>query len=140
MTKAEKRALIENRLKVIKERGKDSKGIIRKLQRSAGLFQNRADKCAEDNDDTDGCEGSRKTRADHTGNLGQGNSRHNSQQQGNPHDCQERMNLQFGNQKNHRGNGNHKSNNQRQTSHTCLPPLMFNWIFLPYLYVTLNPC
>lgn len=33
MTKAEKRALLENRLKVIKERGKDSRGIIRKLQR-----------------------------------------------------------------------------------------------------------
>ena len=33
MTKEEKRALLENRLKVIKERGKDSAGIIRKLQR-----------------------------------------------------------------------------------------------------------
>lgn len=33
MTKEEKRALLENRLKIIKERGKDSAGIIRKLQR-----------------------------------------------------------------------------------------------------------
>ena len=33
MTKAEKRALLENRLKIIKERGKESKGIIRKLER-----------------------------------------------------------------------------------------------------------
>ena len=33
MTKEEKRALLENRLNVIKERGKYSAGIIRKLQR-----------------------------------------------------------------------------------------------------------
>lgn len=33
MTKKQKKAILENRLKIIKERGKDSKGVIRKLER-----------------------------------------------------------------------------------------------------------
>lgn len=33
MNKEQKKALLENRLKIIKERGKDSKGVIRKLER-----------------------------------------------------------------------------------------------------------
>ena len=71
---------------------------VGQLQGSAGLFQNRADEGAQDDDDTDGGESAREARADDAGDLGERDTGQDGQHERDAHDRQEGMDLQLGDQ------------------------------------------
>ena len=90
---------------------------VSQLQGSAGLFQHGTDEGAEDDDDTDGGKGSGEAGADGAGDFLQRNACDEGKEQGNAHDCQERMNLQLGDEKDHQDDRDNKRDDQRKTSH-----------------------
>ena len=90
---------------------------VSQLQGGTGLFKHRADEGAEDNDNTNGGEGSGEARTDDARNILQRNTGNNGEQQRNAHDRQERMNLQLGDEKDHQDDRDDKRDDKRKTGH-----------------------
>ena len=84
---------------------------VSQLQSGAGLLQDSADEGAQDDDDTDGAEGSGEAGADDARDITQRDTGDQSQNQGNAHDGKEGMNLVLGDRDDHYHNCQNKCDN-----------------------------
>ena len=105
---------------------------VSQLQGSTRHFQDRADQCAQDNDDTDAGESPRESGTDDRCNTGDRSSVlqsgvhdrdpcHKPQDQGDSHDRNKGMDLELGDCNDHQNNSYNKCDNKRKTSHRKTP-------------------
>ena len=90
---------------------------IGQLQRRAGLFQHGTDEGTQNDHDTDRGKGAGEAGADNVGDLGQRDAGQNGQQQGNAHDRQEGMDLQLGDEQDHRDDSHNKGDDKCNARH-----------------------
>ncbi len=90
---------------------------VGQLQGGTGLLQDGADQGTQDDDDTDGAEGTGEAGTDDACDITQRDTGDQSQDQGHAHDGQERMYLELGDCDDHYHNCQNKCDNQGKACH-----------------------